>query len=266
MKSLSIPANLCALALLIGLSGCGLQAYEERLEATRSYWAYLEKLDQNLRPAWKTPPVDALRVPLQFNEMPPPQPVEGPDGKKEMPEVDPRQPDYVSLTIPGLIGAWKAEVDANVNGARGPQTAYLYVATNHQMLLSDASEAGAFSRNLVENVGAALGSSAPENPAPLPFPKGHKFTPVISFDAYPITSQDALRGSRYIFEIYTTRQQDNQVAIVFASPEGLDPQSKVSERIQLMLESLRVSGAPPQPTQPGQGAAPAGPSQPGGGF
>jgi hypothetical protein len=263
MKSRSVFVVLCA---LVGLAGCGLQAYEERLEATRSYWAYLDKLDQNLRPPWKTPPVESLRVPLQFNELPAPQPVEGPDGEQELPDVDPRQPDYVSLSIPGLIGAWKADVDANVNGERATQAAYLYAATNHQMLLTDASEAAAFSPNLIAAVEAALGSPAPESPAPLPFPKGHQFTPKISFDVHPISSQDAIRGSRYIFEIYTTRQLDNQVAIIFASPEGLDPQSKIPERIQLMLESLRVSAAPPTPTQPGQGSTPGAPQQPGGNF
>src|SRR5262249_32147443 len=100
------------------------------------------------------------------------------------------------------------------------------------------------------------------------FPKGHQFTPKQSFDVYLFNSPLMIHNSKYVFEVYAIKQMDNQVAMILAAPEGMDPQSKVAERIQLMLESMRVSGNPPQPKQVGQPAGgPAAPAaNPGGAF
>ena len=251
----------------VSLAGCGVDAYEKRLEATRSYYAYLDKLDQNLSAPWKRPPIDVLRVPKQFQEVPAPQPATGPDGKAEPPDVDPRQPDYAGLSIKGLIGAWRTDVDAIVNNERAPQTAYLYAATNHEIFLgSGAEEAVNFSKDLIESMEAALQTTAKTEPLAV-FPKGHLFSAKQSFDVYLLNSAVPIHGSRYVFEVYVTKQGDNQVAMIFAGPEGMDPQSKVAERIQLMLESLRVSPAPPQPKQnQAPGGAPAAPGPNPGAF
>lgn len=262
--------RLAFLLACYSLAGCGLETYEKRLEATRSYYAYLDKLDQNLvAKTWASPPVDALRVPLKFEEIPAPLPTEGADGKPEMPAEDPRQPDYVpNLTIEGLIGAWKTEVDAQVNNEQAKQTVYLYAATNHEIFLTgEADKATSFTRDLVASLEAALQTSAKTDPL-FTFPKGHQFTPKQTFDVYLLNSPLMIRGSRYVFEIYSVKQVDNQVAMILATPEGMDPLSKVSERIQLMLESMRVSSNPPQPKAVGDlpGAAPTGPAPKGGSF
>src|SRR5687768_11617636 len=92
---------------LVG-AGCGFELYEQRLAATQAWYGYLDRLDQNLAGPWRGAPVDELRVPKNFTEVPAPQPTQNPDGSLEMPAVDPRQPDYANFAIDGLIGAWRA--------------------------------------------------------------------------------------------------------------------------------------------------------------
>lgn len=264
-----LPLRLAFLVACCSLAGCGLETYEKRLEATRSYYAYLDKLDQNLvAKTWAKPPVDALRVPLKFEEIPPPQQTEGADGPSETPAEDPRQPDYANFKIDGLIGAWKTEVDAQVNNERANQTVYLYAATNHEIFLTGETEKAInFTKDLVTSLEAALQTTHKTDPL-VTFPKGHQFTPKQTFDVYVLNSPLMIRGSRYVFEVYSVKQAENQVAMILATPEGMDPLSKVSERIQLMLESMRVSSNPPQPKAVGDlpGAAPAGTAPKGGNF
>lgn len=246
--------------------GCGLEEYERRLKATEDYYSYQDRIERNLSPPWKSPPVDSLRVPLQFKEMPPPQPVPGADGKLEEPPVDPRQPDYASLTIRGLIGAWRTDVEAQVGGNREQRPVYLYVATNHQMLLGDKTEALGFLENLLASLEADLQTTKVTQGA-VSFPKGHQFSLKQDFENFVISGDAAIHDTRYVLDVYTTKQAENQVALILVRPEGMDPMSKIQDRLQLTLETLRVSAAAPQPKQPGAtGAQPSGPAPATGNF
>lgn len=248
---------MCLIAL--GVVGCGVETYERRLEATRQFYAYLEKLDQNLVSAWQAAPIDVLRVPKPLQEIPAPQPVKGPDGKMELPAVDPRQPTYVNLPIKGLIGAWTGPVDVGSGQQRRTATAYLYAATNYGMFLTEeAKDAGGYTRQLQTDMEAYLQASPADEPS-MTFPKGNQFVPRQTFDVTFFRPQRTINDTRYIFEFYSTRQSDNQVVLIFARPEGIDPRSKVSENLQLMLESMRVSADRPQPKQKGN----TGPQAPG---
>lgn len=247
-------------------AGCGLEEYERRLKATEDYYAYQERLDRNLSPVWKTPPIEALRVPLQFTEIPPPQPVEGPDGQLEAPPEDSRQPDYADFRIPGLIGAWRADVDVLGGENRDQKPVYLYVATNHQLLLGDKTEALNFLENLLTAMEADFQTTkAPQGTAT--FPKGHQFSPRQEFENYTITGDAAIHDTRYVSDVYTIKQTENHVAIILVRPEGMDPMSKIHDRLQLSLETLRVSAAAPQPQQAGPGGPqPSGPAPAQGSF
>ncbi|RPI89680.1 MAG: hypothetical protein EHM42_02610 [Planctomycetaceae bacterium] len=62
-------------ALVVGLSGCGSDTYEERLETTAKYFASIQLQNENLSRPWTDSATTiSLRVPLQFQELPPPDP------------------------------------------------------------------------------------------------------------------------------------------------------------------------------------------------
>lgn len=251
--------------MALSISGCGLETYERRLAETSAYYAYLDRLDQNLAGPWRTPPVVELRVPRQFKELPAPQPTTNPDGSVELPSVDPRQPDFISLSFKGLLGAWQAEVNVVGGTASETRPAYLYVASNYDMFLTDQiSEAPNFTQDLLTLMEGVLLTPPKEEPAAV-YPKGNQYFPRQTYDVAVFHPDLAIHDARYAFEVYAQRQADIQVVLILVRPEGVDPQAKLSERISMMLECLRVSGERPQPKQPG--GAPTQPGAPaGGGF
>ncbi len=241
-----------------GLAGCGLETYEQRLEATKKYFAYLDKLDQSLSPPWRFSPIDGLRVPRQFQEIPAPQPITNSEGKQELPEVDPRQPDFLNWKIEGLVGAWQTPVDVVVGDQREARTAYLYAVVNSPLFQAGrTTDALAFSKNLMIDLANVLQIPPPEDRSisRLSFPKEKPgYLPKLDYDAVNFRPEILIQGAQYDVEYYAVKQGDNQVAFIILLPRGMDPQSRISERIPLMLESLRVSPNRPQATP---GAAPA---------
>ena len=258
------------LVLVLTITGCGLEVYEQRLAATQRYYSYLDRIDQNLAPAWRNPPIDEIRVPKNFKEIPAPQPEKNPDGSLEVSAIDPRQPDYLNFTVEGLLAAWRSDVEVFVDGARLTKPAYLYAASNSALFLADQIEgATKFSTNFVINSAAALQAPIPDpkNHGRLELPKGDdKFVQKQSFDHVILNSELPIHDSRYTFEIYSTQQADNQVVVMLVVPVGMEPSSKISERMQLTLESLKVSAQRPQAKQAGAAGAPAGPTPSSGNF
>gem|GEM_PF-595327 len=252
--------------IVLAAGGCGLETYEQRLEATRAYYAYLDKLDQNLANSWRSSPVDDLRVPKNFKELPAPVPTKNPDGSLEFPDVDPRQPDFANLTIEGLIGAWRADVDVLVNNERVSRPAYLYAASNSPLYLAgQAEDAVNFTKNFIPNLETALQATGKPELAAV-FPKGHQFVPRQTFEVLLLNSDLPIHNSRYSFETYSTQQGDNQVVLLLAVPAGMEPQSKVPERMQMTLESLKLSNQRPQVKAAGAAPAAGTPASPSGNF
>lgn len=259
-----LRAAIAALVCLL-VAGCGYEVYEQRLAATQALYAYLDRLDQNLTGPWRSAPVDEFRVPKNFKEIPAPVPTKNPDGSLEMPAVDPRQPDYANLTIDGLIGAWRADVDVGSGEGRQQQPAYLYVASNGPLFLAErVEEAIHFTKNTTAYLETSLGATGRAEP-PAIFPKGHKFVKQQTFEVMLFNSDLPIHGGRYSFELYATQQGDNQMLVLLAVPAGMDPSSKISERMQLALETMKISKERPQAKPAGGGAAPAGQPPPGGG-
>lgn len=257
--------SLASLACLL-LAGCGYEVYEQRLAATQALYGYLDRLDQNLAGPWRNAPVDEFRVPKNFKEIPAPEPIKNPDGSTEMPAVDPRQPDYANLTIDGLIGAWRADVDVGSGEARQSQPAYLYLASNGPMFLAErVEEAINFSKNMSAYLETALGTPGRPEPSAV-YPKGHKFVKQQTFEVMLLNSDLPIHGGRYSFELYTTQNGDNQIAVLLAIPSGMDPSSKISERMQLALEAMKISKERPQAKAAGGAPGGAQPPAGGGGF
>lgn len=121
----------------IGLAGCGVQAYEERLNNANDLFTYQNRLDQVLtKQTWVSPDASvSMRVPLGYTQIPGPPPVKEGEEEAAEPAPDPRQPTYLGVPeIEGLIGAWK--VAEKTRDGSGAATVYLYVLGNQERILN----------------------------------------------------------------------------------------------------------------------------------
>lgn len=255
---------------LAGAFGCGYDTYELRLKQTKEYYNYLERVEANLAPKWGDGRgILEMRVPRQFVPIPPPPPpVKREDGTDEPPGVDPRQPDYVNLIFPELLGAWEAPVEVSLaNGGRETRKAYIYALSNYWTLVGEnAVDAPLFTKSLTEMIGAELQETATEEPPEL-HPKPGTYLPSASYNVFrfkpkPITLQveDRRTSVNYIFEVYERQNGDIQCPLVVVLPEGIDPSAKINERIPMMLEYVNPTKTPPRAganKAPPAGAAPA---------
>lgn len=253
--------SLCLLALLLFVSGCGFQTYEKRLEETKKYYAYLEKIDSNLAPAWKDGPIDELRVPMQFRPIRKPPQVKNEDGELVDDPVDPRQPNYISLELPGLLGTWEAPFDIVVGEKKQPRKGYIYVVSNYSMFNSElASQAPDFMRTLLGTISDRL-SLPPVDLAKaerelFPKIKADAYTAQNTFDVFHFQSDELLvDGVPYTIDAYTNLQKDLQVDVLLVLPVGMDAQAKMFERVPLMLERLKIDPKK-RPSRAGGKAAP----------
>ncbi|MDZ4687519.1 MAG: hypothetical protein SH850_20810 [Planctomycetaceae bacterium] len=266
MGRVLLVAAVCALAW-----GCGQQTYEQRLAESQKYFAYILKLDSNLAPAWKSLPVEELRVPLQFREIKKPAQVKDADGKLVDPEIDPRQPDYLALKIPGLWGTWEAPFTVVVDGQPANRKGYLYCVSNAAMLLKsdEAARAPDFIKDLLVLIAEKLSvpqldfATAGERQT---HPRSQGYSMQNNFDVF-LFQGDSLRidGVPYTFEIFAHYQGPVQAALVLVRPVGIDSTARLDERVTLMLERFKLSSkAPMGAAKPAGGSAggatPAGPA------
>lgn len=248
-------ATVAGVLSLAGAAGCGYETYELRLKQSKDYYTYLEKVDANLAPKWGDGRgILELRVPKQFVPIPPPQPIKREDGELEMPAVDPRQPDYVNLIFPELLGAWEAPVEVSLaDGGRETRKAYIYAVSNYWTLISEnPGDAQFFTKSLTELIGAALEQPPKETPETEMHPKPGTYLPSASYNVFrfaskPITQQagDVRTSTNYVFEVYERLNGDIQCPLVVVMPEGAD--QKINERIAMMLDYVSPTKTPPRP-------------------
>lgn len=260
---------------LASVSGCGYDTYELRLKQTKDYYSYLERVEANLATKWADGRgILEMRVPKQFVQIAAPQPFKREDGEMEMPAVDPRQPDFINLALPELLGTWVASVDITLaDGTQERRNAYIFAVSNYWMFAGEnAGESLNFTKSLNELIGAALEDTAKEEP-PEMHPKPGTYLPsanytVTRFNPKPITQQFETRSTtvNYVFEVYLRENGDVQCPIVVALPEGIDQREKINERIPMMLDYVNPTKTPPKPgvNKDAPAAAAQGPA--GGGF
>lgn len=266
------------LACLLGVAclGCGYQEYEKRLNESKLYFAYLEKLNSNLATSWQNGPrtgpgpIEELRVPQQFRELPrpkppPPKPKDG-EAEAAEPEPDPRQPDYVALELPGMLAAWQSPFQVSVEGKSETRKGYLYALSNFELYRhpDNADKATTFTLDLLTLIADKLSLPAKDPARDVEretYPRSKTYTTPNTFDVYRFQS-DSLRidGVRYTFEVYSHAQKDIQVCLLLVLPAGIDPNSKLTERIPLMLETLKVSPKKPSAATPRSGGPAPGPA------
>ena len=277
--SLQSPRTWTALVVgmlaLSGISGCGYDDYEKRLKQTKDYYSYLERVEANLGPKWADGRgILEMRVPKQFVPLAPPQPIQREDGEMEMPAVDPRQPDIVTLEFPELLGAWVAPVEvALASGGSERRNAYIYALSNYWVYAGEnLGDAQNYTKLITELIGTALEDTAIEVTSEM-HPGQGQYLPSANysrtrFKPKPITLQTGGTSVNYVFEIYVRDNGDVQCPIVVALPEGIDQREKINERISMMLDYVNptkkkpIQGTPKN--APAGGGAAAGPA--GGGF
>jgi hypothetical protein len=239
---------------LTSLLGCGYDTYELRLKQTKEYYAYLERVEANLGPKWADGQgILELRAPIQFVPIAPPQPITAEDGTVEMPAVDPRQPDIVTLQFPELLGAWVAPVDvALADGSSEKRNAYIYALSNYWNYAGEnVADAQNFTKLVTELIATSLEETAKEEP-PEMHPKPGSYLPsanytVTRFNPKPIrkTTEERETTVNYVFEVYLRENGDIQCPIVVVLPEGIDQREKINERIPMMLDYVKTTKTKP---------------------
>lgn len=256
--------SLILLAVVLCL-GCGADKYKARLNETAQYFRYKEKLAAELNPVWSEMGV-SLQPPRQFVRIaPPPQPADDEELELEAAE-DPRQPHYLGIELPGLLGAWEATVQTDVGGEDEPRQAYLYVLGNHGRFLDVADDGsagmdpGTFSTDLVDLLSGTVGVVLPMGETGTGVEKNEryhevaprvepnvKFTPKKQFTAVTLSPQiDAIDlGLPYEMQLYEWNGSDIQVAILMVYPQSVSPREKLHERLLLTLETVNVDDVAP---------------------
>jgi hypothetical protein len=252
-------------AAMLLAAGCGHQTYEQRLDESKRYFAYVKKLDDNLSPPIKEGSIEELRPPIQFGKpIPRPAPVKDENGNLVEPEVDPRQPSYLAIELPGLIAAFQAQFEVTTSEGREKRPGYLYALSNAVLLAQGKNEESAdFTKTVLSRL--AEGLRVPQldltDFVPEEYPRSKTYTQPNKFEVYRFKpDQITIDNIHYSVEVYCQRAGEVQFCLVVVLPEGLDSQTKLAERVPLMLERLRISSkrqaaSSAAPTA-GSGAAP----------
>ncbi|HEV3298565.1 MAG TPA: hypothetical protein VG055_02950 [Planctomycetaceae bacterium] len=249
---------LCVVGVFVAAfaAGCGREAYERRLDESKRYFTYLDRLNQNLSPQWVGRGVK-LRVPKQFEVIPErkPKPKKGAakGGGKEAPkdaadppveERDPRQPTFAEITLPGLVGAFSTKL---ATAGKGREMGYLYVLTNGELLGRKGSDekAAQFNNTVIHTIAQAVGQPdpPPEKLVTNSVPKGEPWVPKRTFKMVRPGFPASIPPEKdYRIEIYNCKEQKNEVSLVYVLPENVSPTEKLATNIDLSLETLQITG------------------------
>ena len=271
------------------LVGCGSQTYEFRLEETSKYFTYLNKVNDSLDPAEMGLMRDykiTIRVPQQFNLLPPPEVKFDEETNEPIlvpPNMDDRQPKYMNTILPGLLGAWEANVYLQSSEEEEPAEeeeteiptapCYIYLLGNHLKWIEKekAPSVQPLEYYFEAKDAIASGFRIPPDTDDQPWewdskksPSGIGYVPKKDFESFwfPQEQDDPdieIHGSYYRVELYYHETGDIQVVLMCVIPEDIASSEKIGERISLMLEQLEVKPVVPKSLKPGGGGG-------GGGF
>ncbi|MDA0589822.1 MAG: hypothetical protein O2820_18105 [Planctomycetota bacterium] len=232
--------------------GCGSQAYEERLEQSRKYFEYRQGVDAVLQPRWWQADGFGLqfRPPADFVEIP--GPAEG--------EPDHRQPGFLPRPLRGLIGAWEATVDVDIEGSDvAEQRAWIFLCTNHEAFLRKEDdplvEPEKFTDQMIGDIGFCLRYAAPTAEEPWPFveertPAGTRYVPVKDYIVTNPTLDDRVNidGSGEVNMSFMLNQytvDSIQMMLIVAYPTAIDTRYGIENRIRTVMETLRMTNEIP---------------------
>ncbi|QDT79102.1 hypothetical protein Mal35_25560 [Gimesia maris] len=234
--------------VLILFHGCGAETYEKRLNETSKYFAYVDTRNQALSGFWSSPTIK-MRVPLEFQQMEAPKnPVASASDESESPApepaptIDPRQPDYADLVLPGLEGAWRAEVPVDQEQDRVEHPAYLYVLSNQSLLKEKREKEALDFFNSVNNQIAHTFDQFlnPEIFKSERYPKGKGYSNPKSFLVGTFVPEMPINGVPYQFQIYLSESGNQQVVILLVIPQNIARASKLKEQMDYSLETVEI--------------------------
>lgn len=259
LNNITVPVILIWIAVLF-LNGCGSETYEQRLKETAQYFEYVDIRNQALSGNWSSPTVK-LRPPIELKEIKAPIEAPATNPSESAPEesqpepietVDPRQPDYIDLELPGLEGAWSAEVPVDLENETVERPAYLYVLSNHYLLKEQKmDEASNFHNDVLGAIAGTFNQFLnPEEFASERFPQGKGYTEAKNFLLSTFEPETQIEGVDYQFRIYLAESGNNQVVILLVIPKNISRGSKLNENMDYSLETVDITA--PQAKSGGQ--------------
>ncbi|QDT42443.1 hypothetical protein Pan241w_25270 [Gimesia alba] len=228
------------------LHGCGAETYEQRLKETAKYFTYQDARNQALSSIWSSPAV-SLRVPIEFEQINAPlvAPVAtSEDSEAEVPEatptVDPRQPDYADLVLPGLEGAWRMEVPVDLDNEIVDRPAYLYVLSNYSLLKEKNMDDALDFFNAVNNqIASAFNQFINNEDFKIErYPEGKGYIEPKSFNVGEFKPEMPIDGVPYQFQIFQVESGNNQLVILLVAPENITGRSQINEHMKYSLETV----------------------------
>lgn len=258
----NLPVLFC-LATVVLCSGCGAETYDQRLNETVKYFAYVDTRNQALSGTWSSPSID-FRPPLDFEEIQntqavPTTPAENGEAEPAQADqtIDSRQPDYIDLKLPGLEGAWRTEVPVDLENETVDRPAYLYVLSNDFLLKAKEKEAAQNFFGEVNNQLATAFNQFVNNEdfVSEEFPRGKGYTEPKAFSYNKFIPEMPIDGVPYEIQIYLAESGDEQAVVLVVLPQNMVRKSKLQEQIDYSLETFNLHS-----TQNDNGGGDAGPS------
>ena len=259
---------LTALTVTAHLTGCGLQLYEERLQASAEFNEYIQSMEANLVTAmWEASGIK-MRLPLPFNDQIPRPPILKDEEGREYYGPDERHPqEMLGIVLPGIIDAWTA----NLPGDGGIDVeSRIYVLSNQYrfetrdgayiedptQFLNDVEAALALTYNVIVPEGEQ--NDPGDNfryRATFPPPKSQarKFATPKDYTVIRFISAEPILNQRLQAQLYEHQVGELQVAILIIGPESFTPRFR--QRIEMALQTLTVDPNAASQDKPGSGGS-----------
>jgi hypothetical protein len=233
-----VPSILC-----LFVAGCGVETYQARvIENTVPLFRYEEELNSNLGTEWSKGEV-RLRLPTGLKEIPGPK-------KKDDPET--RLPPGLEADLKGILGGFRGKVNAVTSGGRTAKAdMHVLVMSNRVLLASRSKDAkpDAFDKTLVNTLAAALGTGTSAGNLPLKRVEvGNSNRDRDTFGSIPpkivyemVQLDTMIDDVPMQYEVYFRRQPPLIVAVVFLVPKDPDRSERLREKIDMSLQTLRIT-------------------------
>ncbi len=266
------------------LIGCGTKTYEERLEFTKTYYDFIDRLNQNLGTVFSNYGV-SVRPPKQFREIPAPppaprRPAEEGAGELEEPveeRRDPRQPINPPIDLPGLVAAWTANLNVvDSSGSTTQQPGYMYLLSNYDYwrTFKTKDELGDplkfhedVMNTLVDELQIPLDNNARGTATDrvnkwfnvsLPEPKDAEFAPPKQFTAITLVPESEPEAEEFgapeteegppapgEYQVYLYQNGDMRIALVYALPRNVSAGENLQRRIEMSLQTIDLTTEKP---------------------
>ncbi len=244
--------RLGCLLWIVSATGCFERTYHDRMQVTVKFYEHLDVLNRNLGVEWMEGGFK-LRPPKGFDfipkPVPPPPDPNDPQAKPVDEESleDLRQPGYLGIKLPGMTAAWQKNVAVDEPGGTTTRKAYIYLLGNIKLFSVPSDRPGRIDPTKFQEYGVNLLATElgvqfkaeewkPEEFPPPPF----KLVPIVKGDRLLLLPERMFEETKMTFRIFIKSEKDTQAIVLFVYPDSTSSSEKLTERINLALETLRV--------------------------